>query len=113
MQCSAFTGDKQFTNEQISNIKFPLMSKFPVLSYPSSLPNLATIHTEKFLVLPQSLRMIQTRILISLKSLFHLLTRSDYSSALHCSAKLSVTVYNFTIHHNSHPYVQLAQWLSF
>ena len=32
MQYSAFTGDKQFTNEQISNIKFPLMSKFPVLS---------------------------------------------------------------------------------
>ena len=32
MQCSAFTDDKQFTNEQISNIKFPLMSKFPVIS---------------------------------------------------------------------------------
>ena len=32
MQCSASTGDKQFTNEQISQYQIPLMSKFPVLS---------------------------------------------------------------------------------
>ena len=32
MQCSVSTGDKQFTNEQTSNIKFPLISKFPVLN---------------------------------------------------------------------------------
>ena len=52
MQCSAFTGDKQFTNEQIPNIKFHLCPTFPYHIYPSSLLNLARLHTEKFLVLP-------------------------------------------------------------
>ena len=52
MQCSAFTDDQQFINEQNFNVRFLLMSKFLCYIYPSSLPNLARLRTEKFLVLP-------------------------------------------------------------
>ena len=51
IQCSAFTGDKQFTNGQISNIQCHLCPNFLCEVYPSSLPNLANNQTEKFLVL--------------------------------------------------------------
>ena len=67
-QCSAFISDKQFTNEQTSNIQFPLCPNFLCEVYPSSLPNLARLRTEKF----TCLWMIQKHVPIFLKSPYSL-----------------------------------------
>ena len=106
----SFTGDKQFTNEQISNVDSLHKSKIPVLSISSLLPNLARLQTEKFLVLPtKSWNDTNT---------FHKLTISpwwrdqSYSSAnyMHCSINLSVNVHNFTTIHIHKKFFCLSGW---
>ena len=100
MQCSVFTGDKQFTNEQISNIKFHLCPNFLCQVYPSSLPNLARLHIEKFLVLPtKSWNDTNTCSNFPWISVFTWWQDQIYSSVnyIHCSAK----VCHYSQFHNS------------
>ena len=105
LKFSAFTGDKQFTNEKISNINSLHKSKILVLS---TIPLLCWIwpgfKQKSSLFLPtKSWNDTNTCAPIFLKLLFPLgfswWQDQSYSSAnyMHCSAKLSVTV------HNSHP----------
>ena len=115
MQCSAFTGDKQFTNEQISNIKFHLCPNFLCKVYPSSLPNLARCRTGKFLVFhQQSLGMIQTCVPMFLKSPYSLGDKIRTTVQLITYTVPQNCLSLFTIHHNSHPKLSvLAQRVSF
>ena len=72
MQCSAFTGDKHFTDEQITSIKFLLMPKSCV-KYISPLCQIWPQFIQKSsLFYQQSLGMIQTRVTIFLKYLYSL-----------------------------------------
>ena len=81
------------------------MSKFPVLSISSSLPNLARLHTEKFLVLPtkswndtNTCSKFTIFLVDKIRATVQLIT---YTVPQNC---LSL----FTIHRNSlFPYVQL------
>ena len=112
----SFTGDKQFTNEQISNVNSPHKSKILVLSI---IPLLCRIwpgfKQKSSLFLPtKSWNDTNTCALIFLKSPFSLdfpwWQDQNYSSAnyMHCSAKLSVTVHNFTIHLQN--FFHLSSW---
>ena len=51
-QCSASTGDSQFTNEQIFNVTFPFWCQNPVLNISLFSAKSAGLHLEKFLVSP-------------------------------------------------------------
>ena len=70
--------------------------------YPSSLLNLATIHTENSMFCQQSLGMIQACVTVS-QSCSFCTQSSVHSSAnyIHCSIKLSICISLFTVIHNS------------
>ena len=118
----SFTGDKQFTNEKISNINSLHKIKFPCVKYyPPSLPNLARFQTEKFLVFANKVlewyKHVCTNFLKSPVSLdFPWWQDQNYSSAnyMHCSIKLSVTEPNsqFTSTTFSACLVELSGWAS-
>ena len=119
----SFTGDKQFTNEQISNITFLHKSKIPVWSI---LPLLCWIwpgfkQKSSLFLSTRSWNDTNMCALIFLKFPFSLdfpwWWDQNYSSAnyMHCSIKLSVTVHNslqFTSTTFSACPVQLSGWAS-
>ena len=103
----SFTGDKQFTNEKISNFKFTSQIQISCVKY---IPLLCWIwpgfKQKSSLFLPtKSWNDTNMCALIFLKSPFSLdfpwWRDQNYSSAnyMHCSIKLSVTVHKFTILH--------------